>query len=323
MKRMLSTSEQQQLREDGYVVVADVFDPARDFTPVFAEYDRVLDGIAQQLIAAGQLSQSYAGLDFGARLIAICRESRQAFPQHFDISLPQHDIRPDTPIHVGPAVFDLLAHPRLLDLVEAVIGPEIYSNPIQHLRAKLPRQALADGYQNGLVTKIPWHQDNGVLLPEADEATILTVWFPLTRATIANGCLQVIPGSHREGLTTHCPEGGTVAIPRRSVEEARAVALPMAPGSVLLMHQRTIHSSLENTTADEVRISFDLRYQPSGQPSGRPQFPGFVARSRRDPACELRDPQAWAQSWYEALARLAAAEASSFNRWDGREAVCA
>ena len=43
------------------------------------------------------------------------------------------------------------------------------------------------------------------MLPEADEATILTVWLPLTDATEQNGCMQVIPRSHREGLKDHCP----------------------------------------------------------------------------------------------------------------------
>ena len=51
----------------------------------------------------------------------------------------------------------------------------------------------------------------------------------------------------------------------------------MRAGSALLLHQRTIHSSLDNVTTDQVRISLDLRYQPIGQPTGRPAFPGFVA----------------------------------------------
>lgn len=319
----LTQTDLDRLNEQGYLVVKDVLDPEHDFAPIFAEYTQVLDGIARELVAEGVLRSTYSDLGFCERLLAICGESRRAFPQHFDISLPQMGVRADTPLHVGPAVFRLLTNPRLLDLVQAVIGPEIYSNPVQHIRTKLPAGVLAEGYAHGLVTTIPWHQDNGVLLPEADEATILTVWFPLTPATLANGCLQVVPGSHRRGLATHCPEGGTVAIPRRVVAEEEAVPLPMTPGSVLLMHQRTVHSSLDNTTADEVRISFDLRYQPIGQPTGRPHFPGFVARSQIDPAQVLRDPDQWAQLWHEARARLAAAEEQPFNRWHGTEAVCA
>jgi len=97
----------------------------------------------------------------------------------------------------------------------------------------------------------------------------------------------------------------------------------MQPGSVLLMHQRTIHSSLDNLTEDEVRLSFDLRYQPIGQPTGRPAFPGFIARSAAHPESVLRDAARWAQSWYDARGRLAAQENARFNRWRAGVGVCA
>jgi hypothetical protein len=89
------------------------------------------------------------------------------------------------------------------------------------------------------------------------------------------------------------------------------------------MTQRTIHSSLENVTEDQVRISFDLRYQPIGQPTGRPTFPGFVARSKTDPDLVLRDPLAWEQSWFDARARLAESNDPSYNRWRADAPVCA
>jgi hypothetical protein len=80
------------------------------------------------------------------------------------------------------------------------------------------------------------------------------------------------------------------------------------------MTQRTMHSSLDNVTEDDVRISFDLRYQPVGQPTGRPAFPGFVARSKARPETVLRDPEAWSQSWSDARARLSEHENPSYNR---------
>ncbi len=58
-----------------------------------------------------------------------------------------------------------------------------------------------------------------------------------------------------------------------------------------------------------------LRYSPVGQPTGRPWFPGFVARSRSDPVSVLNDPAAWAQSWIDARARLAVQSGTKFNRW--------
>lgn len=89
------------------------------------------------------------------------------------------------------------------------------------------------------------------------------------------------------------------------------------------MHPRTVHSSLANETQDQVRISLDLRYQPVGEPTGRPMFPEFVGRSRSRPETELRDPAAWKRVWMEARERLAADQPESFNRWDPNSPVCA
>jgi hypothetical protein len=290
---------------------------------VFAEYARLLDEIAESLCAEGALRSSYRELPFTDRLIRVFVESGRNFTPHFDISLPQTGIRPDSPIHVGPAVFALMTNPRLLDVIESILGPEISSNPVQHIRMKLPSQAAATQGFNGLVSQIPWHQDNGQVLPEADESEILTVWLPLNDATLRNGCLQVIPGSHRAGVEPHCPTHKGSFIPDRLVPTERARPLPMQAGSILLMTRRTLHASLDNATEDQVRLSLDLRYQPTGQPTGRPFFPGFVARSAAQPGSVLRDPEAWAQSWHDARARLADRERPAFNRWSADAPVCA
>lgn len=320
----LSADQRLEFEEQGYLIVRGVLDPQQDIAPVLAEYNAVLDCIATELHAEGHLSSTYHELPFEQRLIRISAESGRFDAQYFDFSLPQSNIRADTPIHVGPAVFGLLTNPRLLDVVESVVGPEISSNPVQHIRVKLPRQAIAPSHSNGLVAKVPWHQDNGVLMPEADDATILTVWIPLNVATVENGCLQVVPRSHRQDLLTHCPTDAGVAIPDRLVAEERSEALPMQPGDALLMFQRTVHSSLDNTTADQVRISVDLRYQPTGQATGRPAFTdaGFVARSAQYPETVLRDPALWAQRWYDLRERLAD-DTPAFNRWHADTPGCA
>ncbi|HTX53199.1 MAG TPA: phytanoyl-CoA dioxygenase family protein [Candidatus Baltobacteraceae bacterium] len=322
--RVLTSAQRTQFEEDGYLVVDGVLDPGQDLAPVLAEYEEVLNGIAASLLSAGTIRSEYPGLPFAERLIRICIESGRNFPQEFDISLPQTGVSHDTPIHVGPAVFRLLSAPRLLDLAEDILGPEIYSNPVQHIRMKLPQRAVAtSGPYNGLVSQIPWHQDNGVILPEADVSHILTVWFPLKEATVANGCLQVIPGSHHNDLIAHCPAEKGVGIPDSLLPKRAPVALPMKPGSVLLMTSRTVHGSLENTTEDEVRMSFDLRYQPIGEPTGRPAFPGFVARSAAHPESVLTDPAAWAKLWHETRARMAEESNPAFNRWQAGVGVCA
>jgi ectoine hydroxylase-related dioxygenase (phytanoyl-CoA dioxygenase family) len=189
---------------------------------------------------------------------------------------------------------------------------------------KLPRRALTkDGAGSYLAAKVPWHQDWGVLLPEADRSTILSCWIAVTDADEENGCLQVIPGSHRSELLSHCPTDPQSSIPDRFLDLERATPLPMRAGSAVFFERSLVHGSLDNRTNDRVRISMDLRYQPIGQPSGRPQFPSFVARSARRPELVLDDPDAWAQMWLDARALLAEAGLPKFTRWDADAPFCA
>ena len=75
--------------------------------------------------------------------------------------------------------------------------------------------------------------------------------------------------------------------------------------------------------SNEVRISFDIRYNPVGQPTGRGVFPGFVARSASSPDSELHDAAIWHEMWKDTRDSLARGEQSSFNRWDADDPSCA
>ena len=65
------------------------------------------------------------------------------------------------------------------------------------------------------------------------------------------------------------------------------------------MHKLTPHGSGPNQT-DAVRWSMDLRYQKTGEPSPRPEWPSLIARSRRDPGSETVY-EAWRDQWAAAL----------------------
>jgi ectoine hydroxylase-related dioxygenase (phytanoyl-CoA dioxygenase family) len=180
------------------------------------------------------------------------------------------------------------------------------------------------GAINGLNARVGWHQDQGVATPEQDEVPVLTVWLAITDATEENGCLCVVPKSHTQGLTTHCPGSGPdggLQIPQKLIR-LEAIPVPLKRGGALFMHRRTIHASLENKS-DDIRWSFDLRYQPVGMPTGRPAFPGFVARSRVHPQSELRDWREWARLWSDARERLAQDAPPKFNRWSAEAEACA
>lgn len=322
---MLTSAQRTEFDREGFLVVKGLLDPERDLDPVIMEYEGVLDQLASELFEGGELKSRYEGEDFSERLIHVCRDTGRIHNQSFDFSLPQKNIKADTPMWTGRAIFDILRNERLLDAMESLIGPEIFSNPVQHVRLKLPEgRGVKDESGQMIEGATQWHQDNGVVLPEADATDMITVWFPLWDAPIESGCLQVIPGSHRQGVMDHCPIGVPgVGIPEKTLDMERAVALPMVRGDVLLLHRRMCHASLANRS-QRVRWSFDLRYNPVGQPSGRDNFPGFIARSRKEPTREMRDYEQWAHSWHETRRKLASEPGGPvFNRWDGSAEVCA
>lgn len=94
----------------------------------------------------------------------------------------------------------------------------------------------------------------------------------------------------------------------------------------MLLHKLTEHASLANH-GEDIRWSFDLRYQPIGQPTGRSVFPGFIARSEAHPEQALTDPDEWANLWWNARDRIVSGEVPwQFNtRWNAnaRLPICA
>ena len=312
----------QRFEEEGYVVLEKLLDRETDLQPIIEHYVHFLDELCLRLFHEGKLSNTYSNLPFDQRLVATLNEIGGSFFQHMEISLPQNGIHHKTPIHHPPAVFNLLKHPKLLDVVEKFLGPEIYSNPVQHIRIKPPQRLLPkNDHANALISRTFWHQDQGVVLEEADATRVLTVWLPLTDVTEDNGCLVVVPGSHKQGLALHCKSPGANQIPDRFIGSFRK-PLPMQAGDVLFMNKLTIHSSLPNVS-DRIRWSFDLRYNPAGKATGRPWFPGFIARSRSNPTSELQDPEVWAESWRQARNQLAKYKSPQFQRWTDGDPRCA
>ena len=66
------------------------------------EYAGVLDSLAKELFASGEISSTYDELPFGERVTRIYAESGRAHSQYFDFSLPFTDVREDTPFWFGP-----------------------------------------------------------------------------------------------------------------------------------------------------------------------------------------------------------------------------
>lgn len=315
---MLTQSEVERFRSQGFLVVEDVVDEAA-LEAVRAEYAELMDRLYAGWHARGLVETPPEGLSFWDKL-DLCYRGGFDWYQPLDISLPHDNIREDTPMHFGPAVFGLLTHPRVLDLAESLIGPEITSNPIQHVRIKPPQRAVPKSEQRAHVIATDWHQDRGVTLEEADDTEFVTVWLAITDATLENGCLQVASGSYDE-LLPHCTKT-QVGIADAFVPTDNATPTPVKAGGAVLFHPLTPHASLANKS-DGYRWSFDLRYSVTGQPTGRSHFPDFVARSRRAPETELRDWRTWKAMWEETRRHLASSTHIPQHRWSSSSPHCA
>lgn len=283
----LTAEQLAAFRRDGYVVVP-VFSEA-DLEPVRRELAAAIDRRARELHAAGKLAELHADKDFSARFGFLMAQTPEI--QHgFDIN----QLR-------GPAMFRLLHTPALLDALEALIGPELSCNPIQHVRAKPPQDQTADG-QKGYFS-VPWHQDSGVNVPEADGSEIVTCWTALVDVTEEMGPLQVLPGAHTRGHLPHVASPGYGTSIKASLMPDIAPRKLLVPaGSVVFMHRHCPHHSTPNRSP-RCRWSLDLRYHRSGDNSGRPWQPEFVVRSRANPGSVMKDHATWDTLWRDCLAR--------------------
>ena len=220
----LSTAQIQAFREEGVLVAEGVLSEA-DIAPVINEYASWIDRRAYALQADGKITDLCEQDSFERRAACLYAQSPEI----------THDM--DIMVARGPATFAFLRNERLLDAVEALIGPEILCNPIQHIRAKPPAALIGAG---GGFYNVPWHQDAGVTWEEADHSDIVTCWIALTDATVENGCMEVIPGVWRQGYREHQDAGGTTIRPDL-MPHAQPRPVPVGQGGIVFMHRYTPH----------------------------------------------------------------------------------
>lgn len=103
-------------------------------------------------------------------------------------------------------------------------------------------------------TTLPWHQDGGEVWG-LDRDPLVTIWLALDDATAENGCMEVVPGSHRLGLVTNFGSTLSAENASRYCEPSRARSLPVARGEMFLLHNWLIHRSGINRT-DQPRRAF-------------------------------------------------------------------
>lgn len=264
----LSADEVATYDTEGYLVIPDLLTTA-DLAAAQTALTEKVDMIAGELMQAGLISDELPDEPFRTRLARLF-DGLDA--EHFlTFGRSWRD-------RIG-GYHTLMSNPKILDAVESLIGSEIFSNPVYNVRPKVPRVAAG---------AVPWHQDKSYW-PDANSNPVITVWISLVDATLANGCLHVLPRTQRQRvLDVHAETySGTGFLEvdekqLRLLKAGKATPVPVTAGSAILFNDRLVHSSTPNNS-DHVRWSIDLRYQPTDQDRMRAYGAGFLARSRRHP----------------------------------------
>ena len=172
-------------------------------------------------------------------------------------------------------VYELAAHPRVLDAVEGVLGPDLL---IWNTRwfAKLPGEKMY----------IAWHQDAAYWGLHPPKVT--TAWITLSESTAENGAMRMIPGSQKRPLLpqrdTYAPDnalsrGQEIAV---EVDEDEAVDVTLRPGEMSLHHIGIVHGSDVNRS-DKPRIGIAVRFvTPEVKQEGPEKQVATLVRGRDD-----------------------------------------
>lgn len=139
-------------------------------------------------------------------------------------------------VQIEPRLDAIARHAGLLRAVAQLIGPG--ARMIQDMALLKPPFRGSEK---------PWHQDTAYF-DWTPLGGILGTWIALDEATVENGCMQVIPGSHLEGPMPHFHVRDCQIADQR-VRAERAVAIPLKPGGVLFFSGLLHHGTPPNTTA--------------------------------------------------------------------------
>ena len=154
---------------------------------------------------------------------------------------------------------NLAFHPKMVKIAKTILGQSI----VLHQGQLLMKPPHFGG------EKI-WHQDNAYFRLEPNH--VFGFWVACDDATIENGCMHVIPGSHTQGIAEHAGDGDEYGLAAPQSLEA-AVPIPLKSGDALVFHGELCHYTPPNKT-DKRRRAIQYHYASSEcrQTSGQDRF---------------------------------------------------
>jgi chlorinating enzyme len=168
-----------------------------------------------------------------------------------------------------PVMLKILTHPAVVERCAQLLGPDLLVWRSQYFQ-KDP-QTLGTAFHQAAVYLLDNMRTSSLEPVDINKLFQLTVWVALTDCRVENGCMTVIPGSHREIrpviATTYDPnrKGGQrfgakdirIDYP---IETSQIDTIEMKAGQYFIFSERVIHGSHPNTTTDQDRIAVNCRY---------------------------------------------------------------
>lgn len=237
MSGLISDEQWWQYNREGYLRLGKVLD-AGDLGKLQQRIDDIMLGTAdcdysKMMMQLDSDSGKYA--DLGAQTLGFKGETR--------------NYRKIEGLEFDPLFLAFMKLPIFQEICAEVYGSHA---PISSFRAMFMNKPAGKG------TELPWHQDGGDGWG-LDRDPLVTVWTALDPATIENGCVQIIPGTHKLGLLS---DYGHTITPEQEAEycsEDRIVNLVLEPGEVVLLHNWLLHRSGINQSATS-RRAFSVCY---------------------------------------------------------------
>ena len=211
-----------------------------------------------------------------ARVVEICRKHASGDNRTRALVVPEAKRNPRARgpedhvskvfrLHREPEFGEFACEPDLLALLAELLGDDIDLFLSQFI------------FKNPGAYGQPWHQD--ALYFHMEPQAQIGVWLAVTRATLENGCLHVLPGSHREPIHAHVADRrpnsnyGYLEIVDHDMSASTPVL--MDAGDLLVFHSRLMHRSTDNAS-EEIRAAMVYHYSPAGTLDRTPRGPTYV-----------------------------------------------
>lgn len=185
------------------------------------------------------------------------------------------------------ALNQMISHPRVVDRISSILGPDVLCWRSEWF-PKYPGDEGTDWHQAQSFVEFEGTEKLVPTEPEEDKPWELTAWVAMTEATRQNGCLKVMPTSHRtwyfdekrniafepeniNKLNTEGQKSGFYGYdydqlkldPNWKPDEEKAVHMEVKPGQFFIFTSRCMHGSNSNSTESSVRFGWATRFVPT------------------------------------------------------------